>query len=113
MHRILTYGPDLAARASEQEFQSIQNRPAFGLNQRVARVVMQTLVDAYDDSNSNYGKNGGTRALDNNDVCIELRVINSLRPLCFASDDSVIEIVKQVVERLPDLRTTEGRASKA
>ena len=113
LHRILTYGPDIARRASEQEFQSIQYRPAFGLDQRVARVILQTLVDAYDDPNSNYGKNGGTRALDNNDVCIELRVINSLRPLCFVSDDGVVEIVMQVVERLPDLRNTQQHAAKA
>lgn len=112
MHRIMTYRPDIAGRASKQEFQSTQYRPAFGLEQRVARIVMRTLVDAYDDPMSNYGKSGGTQALDNNDVCIELRVINSLRPLCFASDDGVDAIVKQVVERLPGLRTKEGRASK-
>ncbi|MEP2372304.1 hypothetical protein [Ilumatobacter sp.] len=111
MHRILTYGPDLAARASEQEFQSIQYRPAFGLDQRVARIVLHTLVEAFDDPNSNYGKNGGTRSLDNNDVCIELRVINSLRPLCFVSDENLVQIVHDVVKRLPDLRSNESNSA--
>jgi hypothetical protein len=107
VHRILTYGADIARRASEQEFQSIQYRPAFGLDQRVARIVLETLVEAYDDDGSSYGKNGGTRALDGNYVCIELRVINSLRPLCFASDDEVVRIVHETIERLPVLRLTE------
>jgi hypothetical protein len=106
MHRIQTYGPDTAAKASEQEFQSIQYRPAFGLDPRVARIVMDTLLDCYDDPDSNYGKHGGTRALDNDDVCIELRLINSLRPLCFATDAQVREIVLDVVERLPSIRKT-------
>jgi hypothetical protein len=106
VHRILTYGPDIAKRASEQEFQSIQYRPAFGLDQRVARIVLATLVDAYDDPTSNYGKNGGTRALDADDVCIELRLINSLRPLCFASDDDIVAIVHDSIDRLPEYRKT-------
>lgn len=104
MHRITTYGPDIARRASEQEFQSIQYRPAFGLDQRVAKVVLRTLVEAWDDPDSNYGKNGGTRALDNNDVCIELRLVSSLRPLCFSTDEEIEEIVRDVIERLPSLR---------
>jgi hypothetical protein len=104
MHRIATYGPDIARRASEQEFQSIQYRPAFGLDQRVSRSILQALVDAYDDPGSNYGKNGGTRALDGNHVCIELRIINSLRPLCFARDEEIGQIVRKVIDRLPTLR---------
>jgi|GEM_PF-6240851 len=105
MHRILTYGPDVAGQATEQEFQSIQYRPAFGLDQRVARVVMETVLEAWRDPDSPYGKHGGSRALDNNDVCIELRVINSLRPLCFASDDEVTGVVLDAIERLPDTRS--------
>lgn len=110
MHRIATYGPDLSGRASEQEFQSIQYRPAFGLDQRVARIVLQTLVDSFDDPTSNYGKNGGTRALDANFVCIELRIVNSLRPLCFASDEDITSIVCDAIKRLPSLRQSEASA---
>ena len=104
LHRIVTYGPELATRASEQEFQSIQYRPAFGLDQRVARLVLGTLIRAFDDPASNYGKQGGTRALDCNDVCIELRVINSLQPLCFAADDEISRVADDVIARLPELR---------
>jgi hypothetical protein len=111
LHRIITYGADLAHRASEQEFQSIQYRPAFGLDQRVARVVLRTLVDENDDPSSNYGKNGGTRALDANFVCIELRLINSLQPLCFASDATIADTVRGVIESLPDLRRSDAPAS--
>lgn len=110
MHRIQTYRPDVASSASEQEFQSIQNRPAFGLDRRVARIVMRTLLDCLDDPDSNYGKHGGTRALDNDDVCIELRLINSLRPLCFASDEEICEIVLDAVDRLPSYRKPENTA---
>lgn len=106
MHRIATYGPEIARRASEQEFQSIQYRPAFGIDQRVARVVLQTLVDAWDDPKSNYGKNKGTRALDGNYVCIELRIVNSLRPLCFFKDEEIQATVLDIIERLPSLRNS-------
>lgn len=111
LHRIITYGADLAHRASEQEFQSIQYRPAFGLDQRVARVVLRTLVDENDDPSSNYGKNGGTRALDANFVCIELRLTNSLQPLCFSSDARVADTVRSVIEELPELRRDNNAAS--
>lgn len=104
VHRILTYGDAVAARASEQEFQSLLNRPAYGADPRVARIIMETFIRALDDPSSNYGKNGGTRALDCNIACIELRLLNSLRPLCFASDDAIIEVVDDVIERLPELR---------
>lgn len=104
VHRIVTYGPELARRATEQEFQSIQYRPAFGLDQRVARLVLWSLVEAVDDPRSNYGKHGGDRTNDANDVCIELRVVNSLRPLCFASDSQVVRIVHEIIDRLPTLR---------
>ena len=112
MHRILTYGPDIAQRASEQEFQSIQYRTAFGLDQWVARTVLQSLVDASDDPTSNYGKNGGTRAIDADCVCIELRLINSLRPLCFGSHDDLTGIVHDVFRRLPNLRESHGHRSR-
>jgi len=114
VQRILTYGPDIASRASEQEFQSLQNRPAYGLDKRVARLVLQTLVDAFDDPASNYGKNGGTRTLDANDVCIELRLINSLQPFCFAVEDNIVSTVEEIIERLPNIRrplTPTGLAS--
>lgn len=104
VQRVLTYGPELAARASEQEFQSIQYRPAFGLDPRVARTLLETLVDASDDPASNYGKNGGTRADDANYVCKELQIVNSLRPLCFMSDEIIKSLVNDVIERLPTLR---------
>jgi len=103
-HRIFTYGEELSRLATEQEFQSIQYRPAYGLDQRVARLILQTLVEAAADRNSNYGKNGGSRALDCNEVCIELRVLNSMRPLCFASDSQIVTVVHEVIERLPQLR---------
>jgi len=109
IHRVVTYGPDLAKRATQQEFQSIQYRPAYGLDQRVALVILKTLVDAYEDQGSCYGKKPdtskpGNRALDCNHVCIELRYINSLRPLCFATDDQIAEIVSETISRLPELR---------
>jgi hypothetical protein len=106
VHRVRTYGEDLARLASEQEFQSIQYRPAYGLDQRVARVILETLVESYTDKDSNYGKNGGNRALDCNDVCIELRVVSSMRPLCFASDLEIAATVRSVIDRLPELRRT-------
>lgn len=102
--RVQTYGPDLTALATEQELQSIQYRPAFGLDQRVSRVVLATILEAWEDPTSNYGKNGGTRALDADDVCIEIRVINSLRPLCFSTDEEIAAIVTDAIERLPSYR---------
>lgn len=104
LHRILVHGSDVAGRASEQEFQSIQYRPSFGLDQRVAQLLLRSLVDAFDDPDSNYGKNGGSRSLDCDDVCQELRVINSLQPLCFSTDDRIVNVVAEVIERLPELR---------
>lgn len=107
LHRVATYGPELARRASEQEFQSVQNRPAFGRDQRVARVILQTLVEAADDESSRYGRDdGGGRALDADRVCTELRLINSLQPFCFATDDELRQVVLDVINRLPELRRT-------
>lgn len=112
--RVQTYGTELARRATEQEFQSIQYRPAFGLDQRVARLVLETMLTALDDPTSNYGKNGGGRALDANDVCIEIRLINSLRPLSFATDDEIVAIVNDAIERLPTYRkATNQKASES
>lgn len=102
--RIASYGALLARDATEQEFQSIQYRPAFGIDQRVASVVLEAMVSAWRDPASNYGKNGGTRALDANHVCIELRLVNSLRPLCFAPDGEIVSIVRDVIDRLPTIR---------
>lgn len=104
VHRIITYGPELTGRATEQEFQSIQYRPAFGFDQRVARIVLSALVEAFHDPRSNYGKDGGDRTDDANDVCMELRVVNSLRPLCFASDAQIAGVVHEIIDRLPSLR---------
>lgn len=104
VHRIVIYGPELVRRATEQEFQSIQYRPAFGLDPRVAKQILWTLVDSYADPNSKYGKYGGTRALDCNEICVELRVINSLRPFSFISDEGIQEITREVIDRLPELR---------
>lgn len=109
MHRVRTYGPDIARRANQEEFQSIQNRPAFSLDSRVARAILSTIVDALEDPNSNYAKNDDgqrvLRRMDANLVGIELRLINSMRPLCFVSDDGVAEIVRGVIAQLPELRT--------
>lgn len=113
MHRIITYGPDIAREATQQEFQSIQYRPAFGLDQRVARVVMETVLEAWRDPDSPYGKHGGQRALDNNDVCIELRLINSLRPLCFESGDEIACVVRDVIKHLPDTRSYDWETAKS
>mgnify|MGYP000309150333 CR=1 FL=1 len=104
-YRVQTYGKDLSLRTTEQEFQSLQNRPAYGMDPRVARIVLQTLADAADDARSVYGKKPGNRALDANRVCIELRLINSLRPLCFMSDTAVADIVTETIDRLPEIRT--------
>lgn len=113
MHRVVTYGPDLAQRASEQEFQSIQYRPAFGTDPRVARLILETLVEALDDPDSLYGKHGGSRTLDCNHVCIELRYVNSLKPLCFLTDDGVRAEVRRAIEMLPDLRERKDRESSS
>lgn len=104
LNRIVIFGPELAERATEQEFQSLQYRPAFGSDRRVARLVMEVLISAVDDPASQYGKNGGSRSLDNNHVCLELRYVNSLRPLCFLEDSAIRELVTEVVGRLPQLR---------
>lgn len=104
VHRIVTYGEDIARRATENEFQSIQYRPAYGLDQRVARLILGTLVEASEDPSSNYGKGNGNRTLDSNLLTKELRVLNSMRPLCFASDSAVVNTVRSVIDRLPDLR---------
>lgn len=105
LHRFSVYGEEVCLRATEQEFQSLRNRPAYGSDPRVARVVLHCLVEAADDPRSNYGKSGGTRALDANYVCIELRLVNSLRPLCFMTDNAIEHIVAETIERLPELRT--------
>lgn len=102
--RVLIYGSDLAARATEQEFQSIQYRPAYGLDRRVARVVLKTLVEAAADPSSNYGRQGSTRSDDADDVCVELRVVNSLRPLCFMTDEKLRSVVLDTIDRLPKIR---------
>ena len=103
-YRIATYGEDLASDASEQEFQSLQNRPSYGRDRRVARVILQTLVDSYADEDSNYGKNGGTRALDCDDICQELQRINSMRPFCFRTDLEIQTLVSDAIKRLPNYR---------
>jgi hypothetical protein len=109
IHRVGTYGPDIARRANQEEFQSIQNRPAFSLDQRVCRAILSTIVDALDDPSSHYGKSEdgqlGRRRMDANLVGMELRFINSMRPLCFATDEEIALIVNEVIGRLPDLRT--------
>ncbi len=110
--RVLVYGADLTRRASEQEFQSIQYRPAYGLDRRVARVVLETLVDAVDDPDSNYGRQGSTRSDDADDVCVELRVINSLRPMCFMSDQQIRHLVEATIERLPEIRDPRKEARR-
>ena len=108
MHRVMTYGPDIARRANQEEFQSIQYRTAFSLDRRVARAILSAIVDGLDDPKSNYGKNDngqpGDRREDANLIGIELRFINSMRPLCFASDEDIREIVNDTISRLPDLR---------
>lgn len=109
IHRVGTYGPDLARRANQEEFQSIQNRPAFSLDQRVSRAILSTILDALDDPTSHYGKSKdgqlGHRRMDANLVGMELRFINSMRPLCFATDEEISAIVNEVIGRLPNLRT--------
>lgn len=104
LHRVMVFGPETCLRATEQEFQSLRNRPAYGSDPRVAKIVLETLIEAFDNPDSNYGKNGGSRTLDANYVCIELRLINSLRPLAHLSDDRVSAVVTSVIERLPELR---------
>lgn len=103
-YRIAVYGRELTLRASEQEFQSLQNRPAYGRDRRVARLIMQTLIAACDDSASCYGRNGGTRSIDADIVCSELRLINSMRPFSFLTDSEVERITADAIERLPELR---------
>jgi hypothetical protein len=116
IHRVGTYGPDIARKANQEEFQSIQNRPAFSLDPRVSRVILSTIVDALDDPSSHYGKsNDGQlahRRMDANLVGMELRFINSMRPLCFATDREIELIVSDVIDRLPDLRTRHAAASE-
>ena len=113
VNRILLFGPEISLQASEQEFQSIQNRPAFGADPRVAKVVMEAFMQALDDPDSNYAKNygdgPGDRSRDNNLACMELRLINSLRPLCFESDETISEITLDVVKRLPELRAAAAK----
>ena len=113
VNRILLFGPEVSLKASEQEFQSIQNRPAFGADPRVAKVVMEAFMQALDDPDSNYAKNygdvPGDRSRDNNLACMELRLINSLRPLCFESDETISEITLDVVKRLPELRAAAAK----
>ena len=103
-YRVHTYGPELAGLATEQEFQSVQYRPAYGLDQRVAKVVVETLVTSYSDKKSIYGKDGGSRSLDCDDVCTDLRISNSLRPLCFMSDKEIAGMIDEAFERLPEYR---------
>lgn len=112
-YRIATYGEDLASDASEQEFQSLQNRPSYGRDRRVARVILQTLVDSYADRNSNYGKNGGTRALDCDDICQELQRVNSMRPFCFRTDSEVQKLVSDAIKRLPEYRRPPKASAEA
>lgn len=107
MRRVETFGDEIARRADQEEFQFIENRPAFGLDRRVARAILEVLIEARDDANSEYGK-GGTR-IDANNVGIELRIINSMRPLCLCTNAEIRQVVQSVVERLPDLRARRTR----
>ena len=104
INRILFYGEEIAREADSQEFQSLLGRPSFGSDPRVARVVMATFIEEWKDPKSNYGKHGGNRSIDNDIACTELRLINSLRPLCFESDETISEITKTVISELPELR---------
>jgi hypothetical protein len=108
MRRVDTYGEDIARKADQEEFQFIENRPAFSLDRRVSRAILSTLIDAFENKQSPYGKTSkgskGGRRIDANLVGIELRRINSMKPLCFASDDEVATIVTGVIDRLPDMR---------
>ena len=104
INRILFYGEEIAREADSQEFQSLLGRPSFGSDPRVAKVVMATFIEEWKDPESNYGKHGGNRSIDNDIACTELRLINSLRPLCFESDETISEITKTVISELPELR---------
>lgn len=116
MHRVDTFGADAARRAEQEEFQSIQNRPSYSLDRRVSRVILEALLDALDDESSPYGKNDdgkiGNRRIDANNVGIELRIINSMQPLCFASDDQIKAIMADIIDRLPELRKREAPPSE-
>lgn len=111
-YRVLVHGPELAEKALEQEFQSVEYRTAFGLDRRVARVILETLVSEAEDSRSNYGSQGSTRSDDADDVCVELRLINSLRPFSFLSDARIEQIVRETIERLPEIRDPRKEARR-
>lgn len=104
-YRIATYGPELSLMASEQEFQSLQNRPSFGRDRRVARIILEVLVESLKDPDTHYGRKGeGTRAKDCDDICQELQRVNSMRPLCFRTDEEIESVVSELIERLPEYR---------
>lgn len=110
VYRDLVFGPELTLRASQQELQSILNRPSYGNDPRVARIVLAGLVDAYEDrARSGYGEGEPGRAIDADLVLQELRVRNSLRPLCFLADDDVVAEVETVIASLPTLRDNAAR----
>lgn len=110
VYRDLVFGSELALRASQQELQSILNRPSYGNDPRVARIVLTTLVDAYvDRERTGYGDGEPGRAIDADLVLQELRVRNSLRPLCFLRDEDVAAEAGSVIASLPTLRDKAAR----
>lgn len=114
VYRDAVYGAELTLRASQQELQSILNRPSYGNDPRVARIVLGTLLAAHDDrERSGYGVGEPGRAIDADLVLQELRVRNSLRPLCFLVDDDVESEVRDAIASLPELRGQAARLQEA
>lgn len=108
--RVSTFGEELTLLANEQEHQSIQYRPVFGLDRRVARLVLETMVEAKQDPTSEYWDGKSNRpekhphSRDTDDVFAELRVVNSVRPFCFLADKDVRDVVRETIASLPDIR---------
>ena len=110
INRVELFGEDIARKAQQEEFQSIQYRSSYSLDPRVARVVMNTLIDSRADESSSYARNGGTVRIDANLIGIQLWIANSMRPLCFVDNEEIQSIIHEIMKRLPELRGTDVEA---
>lgn len=101
VYRVGVLGEDIARRCDEQEFQDILERPAFGNDPRVARIILAGLADAFDErATTGYGlggSDGPSRTDHAKRVAVLLRVWNAMRPLCFLPDEEIARLTLDAI----------------
>lgn len=92
-------GDEVAEDAIEDEFQAVIERPVLGNDPRVARIVLEVLIDssAKEGRSSDIGRGKAAQ-----EVMKLVREHNALRPLRFLSDDQVRESVVADIDRFED-----------